>query len=88
MNQNLVRPQAQCRASQGALVVKNLPANTGDAGSIPGSGRSPEEGNGNPLQYYCLENSMDRGTFQVTVQGGHKKSDKTERLSTYEHDAT
>ena len=88
MNQNLVRPQAQCRASQMALVVKNLPANTGDAGSIPGAGRSPEEGNGNPLQYYCLENSLDRGTFQVTVQGGHKESDKTERLSTYEHDAT
>ena len=74
-----------------ALEVKNSSANAGDAtdaGWIPGSGRSPEEGNGNPLQYYCLENSMDRGTFQVTVQGGHKKSDKTERLSTYEHDAT
>ena len=50
---------------QVALVVKNLPANaedTGDTGSIPGSGRSHGEGNGNPLQYSCLENPMDRGT--------------------------
>ena len=41
-------------------VVKNLPANAGDSGSIPGSGRSPEEGNGNLLQYYCLGNPMGR----------------------------
>ena len=73
MNQNLVRPQAQCRASQVVLVVKNLPANSGGAGSIPGSGRSCEEGNDSPLQYYCLKNSMDRGTFQVTVQGGSQR---------------
>ena len=56
-----------------ALVVKNLPANAGDArntGSIPGSGRSPGLGNGNPLQYSCLENSMDRGAWQATVYGG------------------
>ena len=45
----------------GGTVVKNLPDNAGDAGSIPGSGRSLGGGNGNPLQYYCLENSMDRG---------------------------
>ena len=47
----------------GCTVVKNLPANAGDAGdagSIPGSGRSPGEGNGNPLQYSCLKNSKDR----------------------------
>ena len=53
-----------------ALVVKNTPANTGDprdAGSILGSGRSPGVGNGNPLQYSCLENYMDRGAWQVTV---------------------
>ena len=51
-------------------VVKNLPAkaeDTGDVGSIPGSGRSPGEGNGNPLQYACLENPMDRGAQWATV---------------------
>ena len=46
----------------GGSVVKNLPANAGDSDSIPGSGRSPGEGNGNSLQYACLENSMDGGT--------------------------
>ena len=54
------------------LVVKNLPANAGDirdAGSIPGSGRSPGEGNGNPLQYSCLENPRDRGAWWATVHG-------------------
>ena len=51
-------------------LAKNPPANAGDArdvGSIPGSGRSPGVGNGNPLQYSCLENSMDRGAWQATV---------------------
>ena len=43
--------------------------NAGDMGSIPGSGRSAGEGNGNPLQYYCLENPMDRGAWQPTVHG-------------------
>ena len=47
--------------------VKNPPANAGDVGSIPGSGRFPGEGNGNPLQYSCLENSMDRGAWWTTV---------------------
>ena len=50
----------------GGTVVKNMPANAGDArdvGSIPGSGRSPGEGNGNPLWYSCLENAMDRGAW-------------------------
>ena len=46
----------------GGSVVNNPPANTGDAGLTPGSGRSPGEGNGNPLQNSCLENSMDRRT--------------------------
>ena len=53
-------------------MVKNLPANAGDIrdpGSIPGSGRPPGEGNGNPLQYSCLETSMDRGAWQATVHG-------------------
>ena len=49
--------------------VKSLPANAGDVGSIPGPGRSPGEGNGNPLQYSCLEYSMDRGTWQAAVHG-------------------
>ena len=52
-------------------MVKNLPADEGDVkdmGSIPGSGRSPGEGNDNPLQYSCLENLMDRGTWRATVQ--------------------
>ena len=60
------------RVSQVALVVKNLPANAGDLrdmGSIPGLGRSPGEGHGNPLQYSCLENPMDRGAWQATVHG-------------------
>ena len=55
-----------------ALVVKNPPDNAGDArglGLIPGSGRSPGEGNGNPLQYSCLENPMDRGAWWATVHG-------------------
>ena len=49
------------RAARVVLVVKNRPANAGDSGSVPGSGRSPGEGNGNPLQYSCLENPKDRG---------------------------
>ena len=60
------------RASQVVLVVENLPANTGDgrdASSIPGSGRSPEEGNRNPLQYSCLENHMDGGAWRSVVHG-------------------
>ena len=56
-------------ASQVTLVVKNPPANAGDVGLIPGSGRSPGEGNGIPLQYFCLENPMDRGAWQATVHG-------------------
>ena len=50
-------------------MVKNLPASEGDASSIPGSGRSSGVGNGNPLQYSCLENSMDRGAWRATVYG-------------------
>ena len=53
----------------GDLVVKNLPAHAGDMGLIPGSGRSLGEGNGNPLQYSCLESSTDRGAWQAAVQG-------------------
>ena len=53
----------------GGSVVKNLSANAGDASSILGLGRSPGEGNGNPLQYSCLENPTDRGAWQATVHG-------------------
>ena len=56
---------------------KESACNARDPGSIPGSGRSPEEGNGNPLQHPCLENSMVRGSWQATVHGV-KKSDTTE----------
>ena len=48
-------------------VVKNLPVNVGDVSSVPGWGRCPGEGNGNPLQYSCLEHSMDRGAWRATV---------------------
>ena len=53
----------------GGSVVKNLPVNAGDVGLIPGWGKSPGEGNGNPLQYSSLGNSMDRGAWQATVHG-------------------
>ena len=53
----------------GGSVVKNPPANAGDTGLIPESGRSPGEGNGNPLPYSCLGNPMDRGDCQATALG-------------------
>ena len=56
----------------GGSAAKNLPANAGEAGSIPGSGRSPGEGNGNPLQDSCLENPMDRGAWHAIVYGTEK----------------
>ena len=67
--------------SQVALVIKNPSANAGDArgmGLIPGSGRSPGGGNGNPLQDSCLENPMDREAWQASPWG-HKESDTTEQ---------
>ena len=56
-------------------MVKNLPANAGDAGSIPGSGSSPGEGNSNPLQYSCLESPMDREAWWAAVLGVAKELD-------------
>jgi len=58
-------------------VAKNLPVNAGYVGSIPGTGRSPGGGNGNLLQYSCLGNPMDRGTWQTTFNGVAKESDMT-----------
>ena len=64
----------------GGSVVKNLPGNAGDMGSIPALGRSPGGGNGNPLQYSCPENPMDRGAWQVACSSwGRKESDRLRR---------
>ena len=61
----------------GDSVVKNIPANAGDTGSIPGLGRSPGEGNGNPLQYSCLGNPMEREAWQAIVHSRSQKLDLT-----------
>ena len=71
---------------QVVLVVKSLPANAGaisDMGSIPGLERSPGDGNGNPLQHSCLENSMDRGHWRATVHAVTKSQTWLKWLSTY-----
>ena len=65
----------------GGSMVNSPPANAGDADSIPGSGRFPELGNGNPLQYSCLETSIDRGAWRATVHGV-AESDLTEHPPT------
>ena len=61
-------------------MVKKPPAHAGDGGSSPGSGRSPGGGHGNPLQYSCLENSMERGARGATVHGVAEELDMTEQL--------
>ena len=66
-------------------VVKNPPANAGGVGSISGSGRSPGEGNGNPLQYSSLENPMDGGAWQATAHGV-TESDTTKSNLACKHD--
>ena len=74
------------RASPVVLVVKNLPTNAGDIrdlGSIPGSGTSPGGEHGNPLQYSCLENPMDRGTWQPAVHSVAKSQTWLKQLSTH-----
>ena len=73
---------------QAALVVKNLPANAGDrryTGSIPGSERSPGGGDGNPLQYSCLDNPTDRGAWRATVHEVAKSRTWLKRLSMHAH---
>ena len=64
-------------------MVKNPPASAGDVGSIPGSGRSSGKGNGNPLKFSCLRNSMDRGAWRATGHGIAKRQTMTERLTLY-----
>ena len=66
---------------QVALMVKNLAVNAGDAGSIPGSGRSPGEGNGNPNKYSCLENPKDKGTWRAAVHRFAKSQTQLEQLT-------
>ena len=72
------------------LVVKNPPANAeaiGAVGSISGSGRSPGGWHGNPLQYSCLENTIDRGAQRATVHGVTKNQTQLKRLHTHTHNA-
>ena len=74
-------------ASQAALGVKNLPASaadTGDSGSIPGSGRCPGGGHGDPLQCSCLENPVDRGAFRATAQKVAKDTNSTQHIHIYD----
>ena len=75
-----------CPAFNNSSVSKSSACSAGDPGSVPGLGRSPEEGNGNPLQYAYLENPMDRGAWQITVHGvagvEHDFATKTTLLST------
>ena len=87
---NTVSP-LNTRASQVSLVVKNPPANAGDirdAGSIPGSGRSPGGGHGNPLQFSCLENFIDRGAWCATFHGVTKSWTWLKRLSIHAYTQT
>ena len=65
----------------GGSEVKASACNAGDLGSIPGSGSSPGEGNGNPLQYSCLENPMDRGAWWATVHGVAKSQARLRDLT-------
>ena len=78
---------SRCKlASQVALVVKNLPANAGDvrdSGLIPGSGRSPGGGHGDPLPYSCLETSMDRRAWWAIVHRVAQSRTRLKRLSTH-----
>ena len=68
--------------------VKASASDAGDPGSIPGLGRPPGEGNGNPFQYSCLGNSMDRGTWWATVHEVAKDPDRTEQLKNNKEDSS
>ena len=78
MFDSFATPWTMAQASQAVLVVKNLPGNSEDTGPIPESGRSPGGGRGNPLQYSCLENPMDKGAWEATV---HRVAKSWARLS-------
>ena len=78
-------PEVYFQSFPGGSDVKASACNAGDLGSIPGLGRSPGEGNGNPLQYSCLENPMDRGAWWATVHGVAKSRT---RLSDFTFTAT
>ena len=83
----LKRHSSSSSSFPGSLVVKNLPANSGeirDRGSIPGPGRSPGAGHGNPPQYSCLENPMDTGSWQATIQKVTKSWTWQKRLSLWQ----
>ena len=69
-------------------VIKNPPANAGEAGSVPGLGRSPGEGNSNPLQYSCLGNPTDRGAWRTTVHGVTKSQTQLNNNKWLSHDDT
>ena len=75
---DILRTTDSSHSFPGGSVVKNLPANSGVLGSIPELGRSPGEGNGNPLQYSCLENLMARGSWKAKVCGVAKELDMTQ----------
>ena len=80
-----------CKVFPGSSMIKNLPDNAGDSRHtdlIPGSGRSPGERNDNPLQYSCLENSMDRGECHATVHGVRKLTQLCTVESAYAHSHT
>ena len=72
-----VKSRKQCGLPRWLSGKELLPANAGDMGLIPRSGISPREQNGNPLQYSCLGNPLDRGAWQATVRGVTKESDMT-----------
>ena len=76
-----IKAKSLYMACTGGSEVKSSACNVGDLGSIPGSGRSPGEGNGNPLQYSCLENPMDREAWWATVQGVAKSRTRLSDLT-------
>ena len=78
----IYRRAAVLQRFPGGSAVKNPPASAGDVGSIPGSGRSPGEENGNPLQYFCLENPMDREAWQAAIHGVTKSRTQLSDLTT------